>query len=261
MRLRHLLGIGAALAIATGVAPAAHAEEPTYEANVGGGAAGAVVGADVQSYLLREPLDKDRVTFDSSTPYVTMGRDGGNARRRVLDQRVGPTKVKVAEVSILGNRFGTPYAEGYTKLTDVAGVTGAVKGTTLFKSIETYCRWDRTGWVASTQITLPDGTVHEPAPNTVLEIPGVGAVTVNEQYVRSRPVRIDGVWVWEETVFVLGVHLHADQDANDLPPVNLGDIYVEPSLSVEADVYLGFTSCDPAVLPNLGGLKLTKTAA
>jgi hypothetical protein len=49
-------------------------------------------------------------------------------------------------------------------------------------------------------------------------------------------------------VYVIGAHLHL---FSDLPPID-GYTY--------DDIYLGFTSCDPFVLPNLTGLTRSTTS-
>jgi hypothetical protein len=249
-----------ALAATGTLTTGARADDPTYEADVGGGAAGIMATVTLQSYLLRDLGQQDYTELSVVNPRVVMGDHGGNYAAKAVRQRVGPALVTADEVTVKGNRFGTPYAEATSKLADVSFVNGALKGTTALGAIETHCRWDRSGWVADTTITNVNGTKNTPAPNTVTEIPGLGKLTLNEQYVQSVPyLDAEGNYVrsptypnypyylYAETVYVIGAHLHL---FSDVAPIN-GYTY--------DDIYLGFTSCDPFVLPNLSGLTRATT--
>jgi hypothetical protein len=178
-------------------------------------------------------------------------------RKQVLAQKVAGVGVAAAQVSVKGNRFGTPYAEAYTKLVNVS-----VNGTTLFGALETFCRWDRGGWVASTTIVDLNGTRYEPTPNTIIELPGIGQLYLNRQYIGYVPqLNADGSFQrhangqvrYAETIFVMGAHLSTTFDSQSY------DIN-DPDFDNVNDVYLGFTSCDPLQIPPIGGLKLTQSS-
>jgi hypothetical protein len=92
-----------------------------------------------------------------------------------------------------------------------------------------------------------NGTPYEPAPNTVVPIPGVGSLTLNEQYTADlyRYNSTTGDYDVFKVIYVFGAHLRLLAEAEQLYGT--------------ADVIIGFTSCDPLVLPNLSGLKLGST--
>ncbi len=265
LKLRTLLAGAAALAaVTTGTfaSTAQAVDDPTYEADVGGGAAALVATVGVSSWNLYDLGQKDNALLTVVTPSVTMGKNGGSFRKQVLAQNVAGVQVTAAQVAVKGNRFGTPYAEASTKLVNVSVTGGTLKGTKLFGAIETYCRWDRAGWVASTTITDLNGDKFEPAPNTIIELPGLGQLYLNRQYLGYVPqLNADGSYQrdangwprYAETIFVMGAHLSTTLDSQNY------DIN-DPDFDNVNDVYLGFTSCDPLQLPPLSGLKLTQSS-
>lgn len=249
MKLRSFIASGVALGlIAAGAGLATTANAAVVDADVGGAAAGiqAIVTAQNFSIFPRLLQNNDMVRLSLVTPRVELGRNGGTHTAAVVNQTVGPVNVRAMRATITGNRQGNPFAEASTSLT---GVT--IQGTDI-RAIQTYCRWDADHEtpVATTTIVGAGGTVQNPAPNTEVDLPGLGTLTLNEQYIDhtmfvSDPTA-EGGYRYAEVIYVFGAHLRLEQEAQDL----YGAV----------DIVLGYTSCDPLVLPNLSGLKLLQTS-
>lgn len=241
MHVRRIaLAAASALLAAAVVTQSANATDDV-DADVGGGAAAVQVIGAVSSRTLSGLVGAERISYANSTPVVVLGPDGGASRRQIVDQRVGKVaRVQGGSVSIIGNRRGTPFAQATTVLT---GVT--VQGTSI-AGITTSCLWDRNNdGVGTTTIVNADGTSYSPEPNTVLDLVGIGSLTLNEQFFDTWPVynAARGGYYDAQVINVYGAHLRL------LPA--LADLYGM------TDVILGFTSCDPVKLPNISGLKLS----
>jgi hypothetical protein len=254
LKLRTFFAGAAAVAVAaTGtLVSAAHAEE--VDADVGGGAAALMAVVNYQNYDLADLLDGNDIHELSATfPRVVMGKNGGEFRKQVLRQDAFNVRVTAASATIKGNRRGTPYAEATTTLASVVVRNGPLASTKL-GTIETYCRWDLDGSRGSTTLIDANGQKTQPAPNTVSEIPGLGTITFNEQYIETFYLKDasgnyipdgNGWFLTAEVLYVVGAHIELNA------PLLGGNL--------ATDLYLGFTSCDPVKLPPLSGLTAIST--
>lgn len=257
MKVRSLLAAAAAVTtLATGLLTTGANANTDQGVDVGGGSAGIIATVGNQSYFLRDLDRPDLVTYTVVRPSVVMGKNGGNKKSGPVNQRVGPVTAKVLPVTIKGNRFGTPFAEGTAAVTDVT------IGTTKIGTISTYCRWDKdNGAVGHTIVTDVNGQQYRPAEDTAMPIPGVGTLYFNEQDTHFIPKKnpdgsfardATGQVIYFQVLYVVGARLLLDTD-------RIGDtnfIDAKPILEVQ----LAFTSCDPLVLPTIGGLKLLSSA-
>ena len=67
--------------------------------------------------------------------------------------------------------------------------------------------------------SAPAATVQNPAPNTEVDLPGLGTLTLNEQYIDhtmfvSDPTA-EGGYRYAEVIYVFGAHLRLEQEAQD----------------------------------------------
>ena len=242
---------------------AAHADDG-LEADVGGGAAGIVGDVSLYSYPLsllpRNDNRTDGVELVVSTPRVEMGKRGGSKSAQVLNKTALGLSVRVVSETIKGNRQGNPYAQASSSLVGIRGVSGKLAGFSL-GAINVSCLWNRAGASGETVVTDVAGNVNKPAANEVHDLPGLGSITFNEQYTDLVPYLdaagnyvpdTDGqpyYYLYSETLYVIGAHIHLDV------PLDVAEG------GTVADVYLGFTSCDPLQLPPLSGVKLLQASS
>jgi hypothetical protein len=231
--------------LATGtMVSAAHATDPTIDTDVGGFVAPitAVVGVDSDTLY---DLGQEQITeLTVSQPQAVLPPDGGSFEASAVDQTVGPVHARALYGQISGHRSGSPfYADATTSLADVT--VGALK----LGTITTHCRWDLNGSRAETSIQAGP-IITKPKPNTRTNVPGLGTIIRNEQYVdtvyamdsNGNYIRTpDGGYLSYLTKVVVGVHVHLNADLQVLYGY--------------ADLLLAYASCDPLVIPPLGGLK------
>jgi hypothetical protein len=253
-----LIAASSALALlATGTFVSA-ARADVVEADVGGGAAGVIADLTVQSWDLGPTLFKgnDRADYVVSTPRVVMGKNGGNSSAGALNKVVAGLSVRAASETVKGNRRGTPFAEASSSLVDVHGTTGALAGVSI-GALNVHCRWDTTGATGETTLVDANGNKTQPAVGETHDLGDLGYITFNEQYTDTvylldangnGILGPDGEYLYAQTLYVIGAHIHLFE------PLDFINGY-----SVQ-DIQLGFTSCDPFVLPSLGGLKLSSTS-
>jgi hypothetical protein len=221
--------------------PSAHATD--IDTDVGGGVAPIIAVVGVGSDYLYDLGQEETTELTIADPQAVLPPNGGSFKVAALDQQVGPVHARALSGSITGRRDGTPFADASTSVADVT--VGSVK----FGTVSTHCRWDTNGATASTTIQL--GVIKTyPKANNGREIPGLGYVIENEQYVdtiyatdaNGNYIRNpDGSVQYYQTKVVVGLHVHLNP--------NLENLYSY------SDLYIGFASCDPLSIPNLSGLK------
>jgi len=244
MKIRTLVSGAIALAlVGAGTLATSATADPVIDADVGGGVAGiqAVVRLESSS-LINALFDEDIFEYSVVQGRAAIGKNGGKKEVSTVNKTVGPVTVKALSGTVSGKRTGDPYATARTVLAgiDIAGTKIGV--------LDTTCTWDEAGGArGSTTVTDANGNVNKPAPNSTTEIPGLGTLVLNEQFIET--TYIDGAAGprFMEVIYVFGAHLYLSVDAQEL----FGAV----------DVILGFTSCDPIKLPNLSGLKLFSNAA
>lgn len=229
-----MLAAGALIGSLISAAPARAAG---VDADVGGGAAGLmalkITASGDTSYVIEQPT-------------VMMGKNGGAFRRRdvsTLKTVAGLERhlsVRGIDVAVSGNRGGTPFAKAAAVLSRVF-----LRGTDM-DSMFVDCRWDLNAVTGRVLIKRKDGSSYTPAPNTVVDIP-LGKLFYNRQRFHSVNVTgEDGVVRQARVINVVGAHLFLNAAAR-------ADYKVR-------QVVIGFASCDPLVLPTIGGLKLLSQA-
>ncbi|HVT77002.1 MAG TPA: choice-of-anchor P family protein [Acidimicrobiales bacterium] len=261
MKSRFLVAAGAALALIAGSAFVSSARaDDVPQADVGGGAAGIMADVSLYGQALQSlnPSNRtDGAELTVARPVVTMGKNGGSSTAQIVNTKAVGVSVKAIVETIKGNRRGTPYAQASSTLTDVRGISGALAGVSL-GTITSSCLWNTEGAQANTVLVDVNGNRTEPAPNEQHVLPGVGTITFNEQYTDTIYLRDssgnyipdgEGWFVHKDTIFVIGAHIHLEAPLDVLEG------------GTTSDIYLGFTSCDPLVLPSLGGLKLLQTSS
>lgn len=246
MRFRSLITGALALALAGAgtIATSANAADPEpVDAEVGGGVAAlqakVEVGGDVVSTVLNDGNDYARYTLTYGR--AVLGPNGGSREASALNKKIGPVTVRAAYNKISGNRRGTPFATAETNLLGVA--INNIK----FQALDVTCKWTYAdGSSGSTTVIDVNGNATKPAPNTTREIPGLGTLVLNEQFVENSiyvsDPRLSPPYIYQDVLYVYGAHLHLFANAQAIYGV--------------ADVILGFTSCDPIKLPALSGLAL-----
>lgn len=241
MKIRTLVSGAIALAL-VGVgtlATSAGAADP-IDADVGGGVAGIQAVVYLESPTLLNPLvNEDFAEYSVVQGRAVIGKNGGSKAAHTVNQTVGPVSVKAISNTVSGKRNGNPFATARTILTGI-NIAGTKLG-----ALDTTCTWsDAGGATGSTTVTDVNGNVNKPAPNSTTEIPGLGRLVLNEQYIDGRNVinEANDTILRQEVIYVFGAHLYLNVDAQEV----FGAV----------DIILGFTSCDPIKLPNLSGLKL-----
>jgi hypothetical protein len=239
--------MGAALGLlATGsILTSAKADDTVYDADVGGGVAGIQAIVTAGSPLLNT-INKDYAEVTVVTPRVILPSDGGSFHAGALNKKVGPVSVKALSETISGSRTGIPsFATAESAL---AGVN--IPGTNI-AALDVTCTWDRDGAAGATTVTDIAGKANKPAPNTSMDVAGLGTLILNEQFFdgvyRADAASSTGYTFFPQVIFVYGAHLYLSKAAQEQYGV--------------VDVILGFTSCDPVQLPSLSGLKVAQNVS
>jgi hypothetical protein len=252
MGIRRIAALGAAGVLGSlGLSGITATPAAADVAEVGGGAAGLVAIVEAQDYTLMDDLtgepNADTLKLTISEPRVRLPRRGSGPRTEVL---VGADAAGVStgaiRVTTRGNLQGTPYAESSAGVADVVVPGLDVSG------VRASCRWDEAhGATATTSIVKANGTVYTPEPNTVIELPGIGRVHLNEQFLETFEGR-----------GVISVHaLRLDLNPVSIDHDFLPDPYSGDDLDLYNDVVVGFASCDPLRIPPISGLKVITGAA
>ena len=245
MGFRRVAALGAAGVLATvGLTGLTASPAAADVDEVGGGAAGLVATVITNDSALFPVLSGDYNTIGMKTfisePRVRLPRGGSGPRTAVLGGAdAGAVSAGALRVTTRGNLQGTPYAESSAGVADVIVPGLDVSG------VRASCRWDEAhGATATTSIVKANGTVYTPAPNTVIELPGLGRAILNEQITSSFRGR-----------GVISVHaLRLDLDAVEVNHDFLGSPYDYDDLDIYPDVIVGFASCDPLRIPPVSGL-------
>ncbi|MBA2609162.1 MAG: hypothetical protein H0U92_09505 [Actinobacteria bacterium] len=243
MKLRSLITGAIALALVGVGSLHSPAQADEFDADVGGGVATiqAVVKAGAPA-VLRPVRNADYAQYTVTYGRTVLGSNGGRREASVLNKTVGPVSVKASSNVISGNRNGLPYATAQTVLTGI-NITGINTAGIKLGVLDTSCTWDRTGPRGETTVTDLNGKTNKPAKNSVKNIPGVGYVVFNEQYIQNHYVLDPATNTYKrfEVIFVYGAHLYLYGAAQ--------------AVYGTTDIILGFTSCDPVKLPSLSGLQ------
>jgi hypothetical protein len=249
MKVRTLVtgAVALALAGAGALAPSARADD-LVDADVGGGVAALQAAVEIGAPTILQPLkNEDYARYTVVYGRAVLGTNGGSREASAVNKAIGPVSIKAAYNKISGNRRGTPFATAQSTLLGV-DINGTKLGT-----LDVSCTWDYAGGSrGTTVVTDVNGNKTTPEPSSTTEIPGLGKLVLNEQFIQNGEYVYDSrldpsfPYTFQEQIFVYGAHLRLDAAAADLYGTT--------------DIILGFTSCDPVKLPSLSGLKLGSNA-
>jgi hypothetical protein len=238
-----------------GLAPAARAAstEPPDAAAVGGGAAGIEAVINIDNDFLFGTIGNSYdygYELTESLPQVLLP-EGGSAtvlQKSLVGKDTPAVSAHLLKVTTTGNLRGLPYAASTASAADVRIQT------TNIRAVRGECRWDRSGATATTKIVDAAGKSYTPAPNTRVDLPGLGYAILNEQGT-DIDYNTGAVTIW-----VKAVHVYLDARMGDLSQLDdpLSDIdnFIHSWDGGSADIAVGFASCDPLNLPALSGLQL-----
>jgi hypothetical protein len=233
-----VLGTVASMAFVVPSASADAATEPPDAFAVGGGASGLEIHVELDNEALFSSIGSYRdygYELVDTRPRVILPDQGGPLQQQSVVRGAVTTAVtaNVLKATTVGNLRGLPYAASTASAADVRIQT------TNIRAVRAECNWDRSGATATTKIVDAAGKSYTPAPNTRIDLPGLGFAYLNEQGSDTDPYS-GAVTIWVKAVHVF---LFAETDPN-----NYDGLY--------SDISVGFASCDPLNLPSLSGLKL-----